>query len=152
MIRFFRKFRVYLRRFCRVFFINNREQFDMRSYSACRAVLEDELHTYSKHFGFKVRQSKLSGNVWRIYVDGFHQAFIFYTRVIGLRAYITSKCAGNYRYICKIDEHTTLLFTDKIRRDSAEVANLYLSDNSNPDNKRMQIRFIRSAQKNRENY
>lgn len=143
----FRVLRSYLMRFCRLFFVDNDKRVDMHSYAECRKVIENELELYSEYFGVRVRQSKLSGNVWRIYVDGFYQAFIFYTRIVGQRAYVTSKCADNYRYSCKIDNHTTLLLTDKIRRDSTEVANLYLSDSKNHNNKRVQIRFIRKSTK-----
>lgn len=117
------------------------------SYSSYRARIEALLDRYQNRYRFSVHKSKLSDNVWSIEVDGFMQAYNMFTRIVGPQRFVSTKVAGNYRYTLQIDEHTTLILTDKVRRGTRQVANIYLSDKSDGSYKRLTIHFNRNKQR-----
>ncbi len=113
------------------------------SYSSYRARIETLLDRYKSRYGLKVCKSRLSDNVLSIEVDGFMQAYNIFTRIVGSQRFVSTKVAGNYRYTLQIDKHTTLILTDKVRRDSRQIANIYLSDRADANHERLTIHLNR---------
>ncbi len=117
------------------------------SYSSYRARVMVMLDRCKNRYGLRVCKSKLSDNVWSIEVDGFMQAYNIFTKIVGSQRFVSTKVAGNYRYTLQIDEQTTLILTDKVRRGTIQVANIYLSDKADASYKRLTIHFNRNKQR-----
>ena len=85
-----------------------------------------ELNVFQDQFGFKVRKSKISPNMWKVYAQDFSEAYMFFLRASKSKQTKCSHFADFFKYTCDIGLSKSLLLTDKVSRDSSEVARIYL--------------------------
>lgn len=90
-----------------------------------REMLLTQLYRYRMQQRAKVYQVRGHSNSWRVEVDSFFHAYNFFTSLRETSEHQVKHSTKHSYYRCKMGDNSNLMFTDKVRRSSRDVATLH---------------------------
>ncbi len=90
-----------------------------------REMLLTQLYRYRTQQSSKVYQVRGHSNSWRVEVDSFFQAYNIFSSLRETSKHQTKHSTKHSYYCCKMGENSNLMFTDRVRKSSRDVAILH---------------------------
>ncbi len=90
-----------------------------------RDMLLTQLRRYRVLKRAKVYQVRGHSNSWRVEVDNFFHAYNIFSSLRNTSEHHAKHSAKHSYYSCKMGDNSNLVFTDKVRKSSKDVATLH---------------------------